>query len=45
MNAEKLKEKVRSNYVKFEFHDRDQLQNTKLKEDVQLFDIAKAIAE
>jgi hypothetical protein len=45
MNPVQLKEKVRSTCLKFEFHDRDEVQNNKLKEDIELFDIAKAIAE
>lgn len=45
MNPLEIKEKIRSNYLKFQFHDRDEIQNNKIKEDIQLFDIAKAIQE
>ena len=43
MDPVELKEKMRSTYVKFELHDRDELQNKKLKEDTPLFDLTKAI--
>jgi len=34
---------MRSSYLKFELHDRDELQNNKIKEDTPLFDLTKAI--
>lgn len=43
MNPTELKEKMRSNYLKFELHDRDELNNKKIKADVEVFDIGKAI--
>lgn len=45
MNATELKEKMRSNYLKFELHDRDEINNKKLKADIEVFDIGKAIQE
>jgi actin-related protein len=45
MNPTELKEKMRSNYLKFELHDRDELNNKKVKADVEVFDIGKAIQE
>ena len=45
MNATELKEKMRSNYLKFELHDRDEVNNKKVKVDVEVFDIGKAIQE
>jgi len=43
MNPIELKEKMRSNYLKFEMHDRDEVNNKKIKADVEVFDIGKAI--
>lgn len=31
--------------MKFELHDRDQLQNNKIKQDTALYDLSKAIEE
>ena len=45
MNPVELKEKMRSRYLKFEVHDRDEVANRKAKPDVELFDIGKAIQE
>ena len=45
MNPVELKEKMRSRYLKFELHDRDEIANRKAKPDVELFDIGKAILE
>lgn len=38
-----LKEKLRHGFMKFELHDRDEIKNTKLKEDTPLFDLTRAI--
>ena len=43
MNATELKLKMRSRYLKFELHDRDEIMNRKAKPDIELFDIGKAI--
>lgn len=45
MNPTELKEKMRSNYLKFELHDRDEVNSKKIKADVEVFDIGKAIQE
>ena len=45
MNPVELKEKMRSRYLKFELHDRDEVANRKAKPDIQLFDIGRAIQE
>lgn len=45
MNPTDLKEKMRSNYLKFQLHDRDEVNNKKIKADVEVFDIGKAIQE
>ena len=43
MDVLDLKEKLRSCYMKFELHDRDELENKKIKEDIPLFNLTKAI--
>lgn len=45
MDANKLKEQMRSKYLKFEMHDRDEVNNRKVKPDVELFDVTRAIQE
>lgn len=45
MNPTDLKEKMRSTYLKFQLHDRDEVNNKKIKADVQVFDIGKAIQQ
>ena len=43
MDSVELKEKLRGGYMKFELHDRDEIQNKKIKEDIPLFDLTRAI--
>lgn len=43
MDPVELKEKLRAGYIKFELHDRDEVQNKKIKEDTPLFDLTRAI--
>lgn len=45
MDPIELKEKMRSRYLKFELHDRDEVANRKAKPDIELFDIGKAILD
>ena len=43
LDPTELKEKIRSKYLKFELHDRDEIDNKKLKEDIELFNVTEAI--
>lgn len=43
MDPSVLKEKLRFGYIKFELHDRDEIQNKKIKEDTSIYDLTKAI--
>lgn len=43
MEAEVLKEKLRSTYLRFELHDRDEIKNTEVKNNLELSDIKKMI--
>ena len=43
MDPVELKEKLRGGYIKLELHDRDEIQNKKIKEDISLFDLTRAI--
>ena len=45
MDSVQLKEKMRSSFMKFELHDRDEINNKRVKADVEVFDIGKAILE
>ena len=43
MDPDSLKEKIRSTYLKFQLHDRDEIKNTEVKDSLPLVDVKKII--